>query len=315
MAIINDYSMKMVVKDNLEQILNILLQNREFALLTVDMEEFLKDGKYRCEVDHFKYELGDPNVDPYAPGIRYILLIGSALAPNDTRKKESHFKKSCKRESNKDGCEITFPSIDELVSMADGKEFLFRVHFIEENGNVENVINRYFRDDVLHIKEEEHFYLYDEHADIRVFLKKVINEPETQEYMQPADIREYEINQRILDKLNNIKNLYYKDAFTLEYASVSEKIQAQYFITKFFSNHSWDLDPICIFNFRISAFILPAGTSTDMAKKLPQNKTTYKTIDGTEYVIDSIHFGTDICDDLDEFAELIDGYYFDPSLA
>lgn len=55
MAIINDYSMKMVVKDNLEQILNILLQNREFALLTVDMEGFLKDGKYRCEVDHFKY--------------------------------------------------------------------------------------------------------------------------------------------------------------------------------------------------------------------------------------------------------------------
>ena len=61
---------------------------------------------------------------------------------------------------------------------------------------------------------------------------------------------------------------------------------------------------------RLSAFVLPGMVSNIEASVIPQKKKTRKLSSGTDYIIDSIHFNSDIFYDFSEFDSFIDTYMY-----
>jgi hypothetical protein len=55
--------------------------------------------------------------------------------------------------------------------------------------------------------------------------------------------------------------------------------------------------------------------TAELANGLPKKKIVRDNSDGAKYAIDSIHFNSDICFDIEELNDLIDGHYYDISLA
>ena len=131
--------------------------------------------------------------------------------------------------------------------------------------------------------------------------------------LTPADIRDFDVNNMLLEHLGKVSDIFTEEDMndiTFTFSMVSEKIQAQYFVTRFHSNPNWDLNPVCIFGFRIAAFILP-GTA-DISEETPPDKMIARSlIDGLKYKIDSIHFNSDICSDMDEIKNLLEGHFYD----
>ena len=218
------------------------------------------------------------------------------------------------------GTEVKYPSFDEITAFMADKEFVWLTNYVEEH-NMERAKSKHFLNDCLIFRENYETrknLLYDELLDIRIFLTRVETEGSYPKYgLYPEDIRTFDIREKITDYLKKISKecfLDESDCF-LEYESQSPDIQAVYFATKFHSNPAWSLDPVNIFNFRISAFVLPGTISPKKATELPLNKKTLKSDAGSEYVIDSIHINSDICYDLSEFKELIHGLYYDVFLA
>ncbi len=74
--------------------------------------------------------------------------------------------------------------------------------------------------------------------------------------MKPCDVRAFDVNEKILSKLRKESKGFYDDALTFQYELVSDKLQAQYFLTKFHANKKWDMSLFCILDYRLSSFIL-----------------------------------------------------------
>ena len=131
------------------------------------------------------------------------------------------------------------------------------------------------------------------------------------------DVKDFDVRQKItaiLDK--NSKEYYSADSdHSFEYESWSKTVRASYFVTRFHSDPLWEADPVCLLNFRLSVFVLPGTISPCKSKRFSANKLACETINGDQYVIDSIHFNTDICFNLQEFEKLIDAYFYEISLA
>ncbi len=196
------------------------------------------------------------------------------------------------------------------------KDLFYKASFegADSDGNAEKNICEHFVDHMLHLRDKDYHYLYDNYYDIRVYLREIgpqsiIND----EWMRPIDIRNLNLNRIILDKLEKCSKWYLKPGlndFTTEFATVSDKMQAQYFLTRFHNNTAWDPNMVCIMCFRLSAFVLPGYMSADMARGLPRGKCTRDNSDGSRYAIDSIHFNSDICFDVDEFLDLINEHLY-----
>ena len=133
--------------------------------------------------------------------------------------------------------------------------------------------------------------------------------------MTPSDVRSYDIIAKILSKLTEESNSFYNDAITIRYEMESEQLQAQYFLSKFHCNREWDMDPVCLLNYRIASFIIPGTFPAEKARELPEDKIVCDTNTDDKYVIDSIHIDSDICSDLSEFNKWLERYIYNISLA
>lgn len=207
---------------------------------------------------------------------------------------------------------------EKAIHILRGKSLVFQVSYIEEHGNTEEVIRKKFFEQFCLLKEKnkECFYLYDDFYDVRIFLQKV--DEQTVQHMEYSDVRDFDINTKILQFLREESVPFLEDGwhdFTAEFAAVSDTINAQYFLTRYHSNTLWNLNPVCIFCFRISVFILPGNVTLQDAVGLSEDKLTINYKNGDKYVIDSIHFNSDICADLTGFKELIGLHYYDVTLA
>ncbi|MBQ3379899.1 MAG: hypothetical protein IJS94_01735 [Clostridia bacterium] len=200
-----------------------------------------------------------------------------------------------------------------------GKRLLFSARFAEDCCGVEEVISRKMQEYVFALRKEDEYYLYDSFFCVQIFLQKISDvgaaSASAPELMQPSDIRDYDVNEKILSKLTKESNGFYHDAMTICYAAESEKLQAQYCLIKFHSNREWDLDPVCILNFRLSSFILPHTVSAEKAADIPEDRIVYDTKSKERYMIDSIHMNSDICSGLSEFYELIETFMYNITLA
>ena len=215
-----------------------------------------------------------------------------------------------------DGISVTHPSIEEVIPMIVGKRLTFRTSFVEDNCNVENVFNEKIQEHFFALWRKDEYYLYDDFFRVHVFLKRVSDgSTADHEYMEPIDVRDLDINEKMLSTLQGECIPYDNEAMRIQYDSESEKLQAQYFLTKFHSNRDWELDPVCILNYRISAFVLPCVVSVEKAATVTEDKIARDLKSGVQYVIDSIHVDSDICFTLTEFDDLIKCFFGNIGLA
>lgn len=88
--------------------------------------------------------------------------------------------------------------------------------------------------------------------------------------------------------------------FVAEFECVSERLQSQHFLTLIHSNTAWEADPVNIFQFIISAYVLPGFVNKDSLVKMPREKLVRDNAKGKRYLLDSIHFHSDIYFDVKE---------------
>ena len=309
MGIINSYDdINMIITDLSEEAIRCFVAGREFAVININEDALQQSYRTRFGLKIYPLDQLGVHFDTYTLEIdeennsdgRTYLFIKDKLPK---------FKQI-------EGVSISYPSTDELVSMILGKHLIYYNKFAEDHCEVENTINWRMRNDVFNIIYEDEYYLYHEFFRVQIYLQRT-SETDTEEYttMTPSDVRSYDITEKILTKLTEESNSFYNDAITIRYEMESEKLQAQYFLTKFHSNREWDLDPVCLLNYRISSFVLPGTFPSEKALELSEDKIVCDINTGDKYVIDSIHIDSDICSDLSEFNKWLETYMYNISLA
>ena len=319
MSIINNYNMQMILDGSNKEMFKEILRDRSFMLVTIDRTKLEKKGwnrgfHYGFEIRDGSYHLAIKEKNSCLSDQECDLFL--YLSKHRNEKEAEYYWVRMKEAGYKPGITITFPDEKEIMEIIDGKELVFRLYFAGEAGNVEWTIQRKLLENIFLMDDEEMNLLYDDHYDVKVFLQRQANVTPNETGLQPADIRRFDIGQKIIRCLEKESdNFLHKDLndFYTDYEAVSKQIQAKYFLTRFHSNTAWDYNPVCIFRFRISAFILP-GTAP-APEDTTSVKVTTDSVDGAKYRIDSIHFNSDICSNLEEFEDLMKGHYFEVDLA
>lgn len=72
-------------------------------------------------------------------------------------------------------------------------------------------------------------------------------------------------------------------------------------MTLFHSNTALEADPVNIFQFVISAYVLPGFANKDCLVKMPREKLVRDNVKDKLYLLDSIHFHSDMYFDTKEF--------------
>lgn len=329
MAIINDNDMEIILNGDQETAIHEILRDRFFALLKMPVKKPERHTS-KCSSSVFVGHMNNLLIDSLAirkknskilfEDCEYYLSLyrsrgNEVFEPGESYKDSKEiFDRNIKRIAFT-GTEVTYPTVDELLVFLADKEMVCITNYIEDH-NMEMVKSRHFLDDYLLMREnyKTQFFRHDDYLDIRVFLTRIEDEASYTEYgLYPEDIRQFDVRKKLADYLKKISKESFcdKSDYYFEYESQSPEIQAAYFATRFHSNPAWDANPVNIFDFRISAFVLPGTISPKKAKKLPLKKKTKKTDSNSEYVIDSIHLNSNICYDLDEIKDLIKGVYYE----
>ena len=317
MGIICDYDTMMVMDGCKREVIGEIMRHRKYAMVEVDSAEIKKRKEsYRRDLwrlDSF-YRLGirEKGEDISFGECRYYLN----LARSRIGEKDDVFAARMREIVKIPGVKVTYPDREELLSFADGKELVYQVHFAEKNGNVESRIMKRLRKNIFLMTYEDSGQLYDDFYDVKIYLQKCRKEDRQIKRMEPADVRKLDVNRRILEFLEKNSRKFFRkksnDLF-VEFEAVSDKIQAQYFLTHICSNTEWEYDSPCIFCFRIAAFILP-GTA-DEGETVTEDSITIDGDSGEKYRIDSIHFNSDILEDINEFEELMRWHFFEITVA
>ena len=170
---------------------------------------------------------------------------------------------------------------------------------------VEDIFLECFNDDVLELRRRACYLMNDRKIDIKVFIRDIGPQGiDENEWISPIDIRNLDINRTILDILKKEStSLMCNDPenFVTEFECVSENIQSQHFLTLFHSNTALEADPVNIFQFVISAYVLPGFVNKDCLVKMPREKLVKDNVKDKLYLLDSIHFHSDMYFDTKEF--------------
>lgn len=325
MAVIVNHDMELILKGNQEAALRQIVEDRFFALIKLPSK---KPDKYisKCSSSVFFARMNSfknrtcairKNDDTSTfEECEYYLTVLFFRGKKDSGKEA--FDKGVASIGIPE-IEISYPTVEEFISFMNDKELVFITNHAEENGNIEACkIDRFLNDDLLMRRNcDKYSILYDDYYDIKIYLIRAEHEGlPVPSHLSPDDIDFYDIKGRILSILEKNSKEYFSDEsdFCVEYETRSDIVTASYFATRFHSNPLWELNPICILNFRISVFVLPGEVSRSKMDQLPEEKKTKHRTFG-DYYIDSIFFTSDWCLDLADFEKLIDGHFFDFTLA
>ena len=202
-----------------------------------------------------------------------------------------------------DGVSISYPSIDELISMLSGKRLIYYNTFFEDHCFVDDIINQHLQEDVFNLRKKDEKYPWDEFFRIQIFLQKASKtDAEEHTMMTPSDPKNYDITAEILSMLKDTSDFFDDDAINIKYELESEQMKALYYFSKFRCDRDWALNHFSILNYRISSFILPGTFPEKKAAELPEDKIVYDITTGEKYVMDSIHINSDICSNINEFS-------------
>lgn len=183
--------------------------------------------------------------------------------------------------------EVSFPNITELYDLAEDK-----VIEIDVKGNEQEEVNRKWICDYLQFKENEReAYLNDDFTSVRFTLSKIKGRTVRQadEAPVPVDVADFEVYDRMIDVLHETdKRQAYGDACSIEYSITSDGYEYRYYLTHFFSNHDWNIDPQNLLNICFSAELLSGSVSRDNVRFSHPSKITSRRSDGAEYMVEMI---------------------------
>ena len=202
----------------------------------------------------------------------------------------------------------TYPTFSELMHFARNKELVIKCQYTESfgGGNAESFMIKKILDDVFAVRKKNDYYMVDDFLDVRVFLRRTESDSvDNLDALLPTDIRDFSVNKSIVDIImQNLQEFDEKMMF-VKYTAVSKRMQAQYLLYRFYSNPLWVKNPVCIMNYRITAYILPGIIDDTYSDKIKQGQIVINNKDNGKYILESIQCNADICHDLTEFNDLI----------
>lgn len=148
--------------------------------------------------------------------------------------------------------------------------------------------------------------LTDDSYDVRIYLQSMEgNGQPDQNTLVLVDVRDYDIYPIIMNMLRERCRGFFFDEtdFDVEFRYEFQNIKAEYYLTRFHSNPSWNKNPVNVICSRISAFLLPGRTSLPEYERLPKKQITRNIATGGEYRIDSIYINSDIWSDAEDVKE------------
>jgi hypothetical protein len=318
MAIINDNDMEIIVKGSQEKVIQKMLKNRLFCMLEMPAQKpdkissafsssifvgFINDGLVRT------FAIRDSGSKTAYENSEYYLSIYYERGKNPDSRKTFN---NCMKRKKAQCISAKVPTIKELLSFLNGKELILITNYMHY-GNIEYLKVNDFLEKLLLLQKdsESKFFRRVENCDIRIFLSHVNDEPlYSESRLYSEDIGNLDIGQRIVELLHkNSKYYFEKQYYSAQFEARSEGTNALYFATRFHSNTRWDADPVNIVNARITAFVLPGTVSNPKDVTISPTKITQNDMNGTEYMIDSIHFNSDIFFDTSEFEKFLDSYF------
>ena len=292
----DDYrDVEMVIEPN-KDALKAILKNKYYALLYSKNDS--KDNiNLRNVVDqrHLLIRGGDISDDEI-----YVLIL---------EKSKKYFKEMLSDAKEFHGIIATYPTFSELLCFVHDKEIVFRCHYYGsfDGGDVEEHLNKEVLNNLFAVRKKKEFYIDDDFFDVRVFLRRTESDSSDNNALVLSDIRDFSINKTIIDTIMRNVRIIDEKMMYAKYAAVSKKMQSQYLMLRFYGNPSWEMNPVCIMNYRISAYILPGIVEDTCLDKIEQDHVIVNTKDNKKYVLDSIQCNTDICHDLKDFNDLING--------
>jgi len=319
-ALINGYDTKVIMDCNYSALREIIRGRQVVILSEKDLEYgVVADEKMKKELclDNFsvadaRFRIKDKNYG------REDSCCLSGMFLGDRDEGDDHNYLVSKFEDNYKVLEL---GDKEIIDLLMDKKVIHQPYgYAEDNGNVEHLITENFLNHFFLLRKEKRFLLYDEFIDVRIFIRMINSKGSAHESLMPYDVRCLDINQKVLywmhtNSLRYIEDNADKTDFTVDFSVESERLQAQYFLTRFHSNKLWNLDPTCIFCFRISAFVLPGFVPDNEAQEFTEGNIAVSYKDGERYKIDSIHVNSDICYDLSSIRDWIKWHFYDISLA
>ena len=321
MAIICDNDMEIILKGSLEETIRKMLDDRLFALLKMpEKKKYSSPYSSSVFVGHISnsisrsFAIRIADTKTVYEDCEYYLTMYYKRGTDEESK--GYFEKNLLRKKD-DSASITYPTVDELISFLNDKELVLITNWMQY-GNFEDFKVKDFLEDILFLREdsESDFIPINDFCDVRIYLTRSDNDKNQDDSFHTEDVRNFDIRKRTVGLFEIISKKYFGSRqnysalyYSAEYETQENEIQAAYFVTRFHSNLNWDADPVNIVTARISAFVLPGTVPPEKVRNLPDDRKTKNLVNGAEYMIDSIHFNSDIFYDLNEFEKYLNNYF------
>lgn len=323
MAVICDNDMEVILRGDSKETILKMLDNRLFALIKMPKKKPEKNSSSFSSsvfvgfMNGFflrSFAIRFAGTDTLYEDCEYYLTMHYQRGTDEESK--GYFRRSLE-EKKKAAIAVTYPTLNELVEYLKDKDLVLITNYMHY-GNFESLKVKDFLKKIVFLwkDSESEFIRRDEFCDVRIYLTRLDGSTNQDNSFHTEDIRNYDIRKRIIDLIEKISKKYFSDEeeysklyYSAEFETQEKDIQAAYCITRFHSNLNWDANPVNIVTSRISAFNMPGIVSPEKIVNLSADKKTKNNINGEEYMIDSIHFNSDIFNDLTEFEEYLDSYF------
>ena len=259
-----------------KQVLHKITSMREYAVIKTDRT--IKDSRSFCLI-----RLTSSVFDP----VKEYIYIGNRVYSRERFDKQECLRKIRKKFPLINEDEVSFPDISELYKLSEGKILEMDV----KGKELEDVNRKWVSDCLQYEKKLRKKYLSDDFSAVKISLTKIAGRTVRRENEDPVpvDVADFEVYDRMIDILLDIDGAQnYGDATCIEYSVISDGYEYRYYLTHFFSNHNWELDPQNLQNICFSAELLSGSCSRDSVRFSHPSKITSLKSNGAEYLVDMI---------------------------
>ena len=268
--------MKIKVYRTVRQVLHRITSRHEYALITTK-------NSLRAPKDSFLIRI----ISSEGSSDKNYIYIGKLVFTRERFDKDECLEEIRCKFSSLDNDEVSFPEITELYKFSEGK-----LLELDLKGNEMDAVNQKWICECLQFNEDEREkYLNDDFTSVRFSFSKIAGRKvrQAEEVPVPVDVADFEIYDRIIDVFHRTDKLQaYGDACNIEYSIVSDGYEYRYYLTHFFSNHCWNLDPENLLNICFIGEMLSGSCSRENVRFSHPSKITKCKSDGKEYLIEMI---------------------------
>ena len=280
--------MKIKVYRTIRQVLGRLTSMREYAFITTERE--IKDpGLIRL-------------ISSDRTPVKEYIYVGRTVFSRERFDQNECLAEIRKKFPFLRNDEIRFPQITQLYRLSEDKVLVTDV----PGDDLQDVNQRWICDCLRFRMNEREKYLNDDFTSVKLSLSRIEGRMAEQRMAEKrsveersagqkgekpvfVDVGDYEVYDRMIRDLNRIgKEQLYGDAYSIEYSIVSDDHEHRYYLTHFFSNHNWNLDPQNLLNICFTAEVLSGSADRDSVRFHHPSKVTTQSSDGAEYLVEAI---------------------------